>query len=58
MQKLLRPHGDGVSLPLRTYLEAHQTTHYQDFMEASLCRHDQLLTLFLNPSSLEDGDWV
>lgn len=41
-----------VTLPLRTYLEAHQTTHYQDFMEASLCRHDQLLTLFLNPSSL------
>lgn len=51
-----RPHGDGVCHPpIEDYLELTQATHYQDFMEASLCRHDQLLTLFLNPPL--SGGW-
>ena len=39
-----------VTLPVWTCLEAHQTTHHQDFMEVSSCRHDQLLTLLITSS--------
>ena len=38
------------------HLEALQSTHYWDFTEASLHRHDQLVTPFLALlCSLEDG---
>ena len=41
-----------------THLETPQTPHYWDFMEASSCRYDHVLTLLLAPLPfLENGRW-